>query len=695
MADSRPSPAAARATVALGLALALGWTCRPWATSAAWTLPHRDGAFSALAIEQLQALILSGGPLGAGGMAWPGPGWAQTDVMVGQALLGLLLRPLVDPVRAYVLLCLLGMALTGVAAAQAARRLGMTGPEAVVPAVVGATGAMHLIYAAHANQLWHAPTVWAGLLLAVGLHERRPGLALLGGLAGGAAGVFGAYMGLHTGLVVLCVLPLLALGRRGDGRSWAAALLGLAAGLLPALTLAGAWRAAAAEMGAEVSAHSSGLGWDPGRVFTPVAGAPLHSLLRGDLSAWSWLPPQADQQLVTPWNPGLVVGLLALVGLVAVLRRRARPWLLVLVPAVVAAALALGPEPVVFGRALPFPGPYALLGEVGANLRSPERWLVLVELALGLLAAAGAGVLLGRLPAPLRAPLALALALLATLERGPVSTAPTGAFVPGAVYAALDAVTVEGPLFERFGHGCDHDGVPRLWAAMGHGRPLVGGHYARFSERSEQLQRALATWPSPRALRVLRATGVTVVLEHPPLRGEDPGGAACERVDGHRLCVLEGQPWPAAEALGPAGEGPVVGLRYAQVPTDPIVVVRCEAEPERPPEQHRTADLRTLAAYRTPGGEGVDLLLDSPCDGAVQASAPGGEPLVRSGPDPGWLPPLPPRRRTVAALLAALPPAVERPEGPPPSPGSGPPSPGSGPPATGPRSERRPVTPRP
>ncbi len=599
---------------------------RPWACSGDQVFIQRDALFSLLAVEHLQEVLVGSRPWDAAWLGWPmQPGFAQADWMAGQALLA---RPLaflgMHPLDVYELLVLLGLLATAWACHRTASALLGPGPHTWLAGIIGGLGPLQLSHAQHLNLVHHEWAVGGGLVLALGLTRQRPRVAALGGLLLGLSFQFGLYMGLHAALVGFIVLAVGVVARRPGWRCALASIGGAALGLSLFLPVALAYTHFAATQGAtldpgEVVAES----WDLAATLGPMVDAWLHRPL----------VQEGARRLMDPPNPGYSVLLLAGIGLWQV-RRGGWAWASIALVGTVAALLALGPRPAWGGEPIGVPGPYALLSllPVGDALRAPARWLALANIAAGLLAAAGVMRLTLRLPGALR-PVLVVVCALAVLGETP--TAESGSrqqLEPPLLYADLDAVP-EGPVYEHFQptvDGCGCEGSPRLAAAIAHGRPLVGGRWARETPALRELENLAGRWPAAEAAELIRILGVPVVIEHPPVLGPPPQGAACQRVDVHRLCVVEPLyqgGLPDETAVEPLGTGPVVGLRFLSPPTQRRLEIRCERER---PWRTSTRPWRLVASLRH-GQEPpwVDVYLPTACATLPEVSEGSPLPLYR------------------------------------------------------------------
>ncbi len=518
--------------LALGAAVAFG-------TRAAWidpvaAFPQRDTAFGELAIHHLQNALLGRAAWADAPLGWPLPaGTARLDWMLGQAVVTLPLRALgASPAAAHGVVSALGLLVAAVAVYGLARRLGTTRSGALLAGLTAGIGPASLAELHHANLTWGGLGVVAVLILVA-----RQGVGIAGGATAGAivvgAAHFGLYAGLFAGATFLAGLPAaLALAGR---RAW----LGFAAGaFVAALSLVPVASLYAGAASAVDPGDNAGESWDPAQTLTPSPSAPLHRFF-GIAD-----PPPKRGPAHRSVNPGYLLGGMALLGGALALGRRKSAWALVLAAGVLAAVLATGVRPMIGGRSLGVAGPYAWVDFLTEHrLRAPERWLFLAQIALGLLAGlalsqgqAWVASRAGAVRASIGAALATALVFLELPVMAPAKAA-TAAFPPPA-YALLEGAP-PGPLFEVLGGRDPCRGIDRLRMQPLHGHPLVGGHQGRFSAAGQALNRTLDAWPHPSTLAWLREAGVSLVLEHPPLRPlpDDPG-LRCTASHGHRLCVL-------------------------------------------------------------------------------------------------------------------------------------------------------------
>lgn len=596
------------------------FAARPWSWDGGWAFLQRDAGFNLVALTHLQRVFTDGGDWRATPLGWPlANATALTDWMAGEALLGLPLRHLgTDPARVQTLLVLAGLSVSALAFQRLAAALLGEGPHTWIAGVLGGLGAVQLAHAQHVNLVHHEWVALAALALGGGLARDRPAWAFAGGACALGAAHFGAYIGMHACFVAGMVVVAAGAARVGSRRTWLAAAAGAAAAGLTVLPVAGLYHDFAAVHGirtdrGELMRES----WDPRVSFAPLSGSPLHAFLgaRG--------PGTGD-----PPNPGYLALILAGVG--AWKWRDGARWtrFAVVGSGIGAALLALGPV-VQWGGPTSIPGPGALLDAF--MLRGPSRWLVVTHAAIGIFAAAGLRALVPPRFAAACGGLAVVVALmelprtqagrLAEIELEPAQ-ASIGAD-PG-----VGAKPAVGALYENVTQRCAHVGEKRLRAALFHGRPLLGGQYARSFPAIQELNRLAGSWPSPEALALFRAVGVAVTLEHPPLRALPAGDLDCTVTNQHRVCTLPTRrPLPAPEAVSESGAGPVVGLRWTGSLGLLDLQIRCGDAEELAPAK--------VWALITRLREGVavahtDVFLETPCDGAPTASLAGARALFDS-----------------------------------------------------------------
>lgn len=255
-----------------------------------------------------------------------------------------------------------------------------------------------------------------------------------------------------------------------------------------------------------------------------------------------------------PWDWGVgfainrrfFIGLTVAALMMAAVRYRpaARPWLLV---ALGFGLLSLGPTLRINGADTGLPLPYALLDDlpIVRLTRQPDRFNVLVTIALGLLAAHGAAVVTAALRArrPALVPVALAgLAALALLEYWPAPIVTRAPMTPPFLASLPPG---PGALIEYPFHPVvTYRDAERMLFQTVHSRPISGGYHSR-------------AYPQPQlglpVLRDLRAGRLVSDIV------DEPGG------------------WPAA--LRTLGYSHILG--YKQQPLGPISMQAADESPFR------------------------------------------------------------------------------------------------------------------
>ncbi|MBN1336527.1 MAG: hypothetical protein JXB39_11250 [Deltaproteobacteria bacterium] len=577
------------------LVAAIARTCAPWAWDASYVFADTDAPTSTLALHHLQGLLTGRAGLDDAPLGWPFSGiFGWTDWQLGQAVATLPLRVLgLDPERVYMLGSLQGLLLTAVAFHAASRALAGPGLHNVVAALIGGFGPLQVSHAIHVNLVHHEWTVLAPLLVGLGARG-RPWLAFLGGLMAGSAFHFGLYSGLHTCLAFLVVGAVLA-----RGRALALGGVGLAIGLVTVAPVAAAHLEASTRFGFVLDpGETVATSWHPAAFLGPILGARIH------------VPP-TPMPGADPACPGCLVLGLALLGFALA---RGRAWVAVALTALAAALLALGPS-----LAPGIPGPAALLGP---NIRAPIRWLFLVHAAMALWAAVAVKALLRRLPGRAAAILLVGVVGIVLFELPHARAVPARTVAWDEAYRLVRTSKVQGPIYECFRQGCDCAGTPRLRAALVHGLPLAGARVARTSPLLKRWNQLANQWPRPSAQVLLEASGVRLVLEHPPVRENAPPGLTCRYRNRHRLCVLPERELPDVGTVSPDGSGDWVGMRWAP-PLPPRVVLRCGSFEEATD----TEPWAIVSEVRQGMGAPVDVFLPEPCPVPPTASVPGGVPL--------------------------------------------------------------------
>lgn len=560
----------------------------------------QDAAFTLVAITTIQDRILGieGTQLG-----WPLSPFPQADWMLGQALVGLPLRAFeMNPLVGYKILCLTGLWLTTLVAMRIGEALLGRGPWCWIAGILGGLNLAQMMHAQHANLVFHG-VGWGGLLIAGrAIESGRAGRAFLGGLIVACSAHFGLYVGLHAVVAGLCLLPFAP-----RNRAMAAALGGGALGALTLVPVAAIYTHAAVVGGATVNpAEIARESVDLAKVMLPVAGVRMHELLAHG----------TPTRVLDQPNPGYFAAILAAIGLWTAWRHGARRaaadpgappvWRGLLLAAVVAAILALGPRVMVAGHAGP-PAPYALLLWLPgfAGLRGPSRWLEVVWPILGLVAALGTRWLGARAGRPYAVAALAGVALLAELPR--LQWMNSRIAEPPFAYQAIEQVPGRQAVADP------ETGVPALMAALHHRRPLLGGYFARDTQLLHDIDDTVSAFPSETSIEALRAFDVGIVLSRQ--RFEAPSGVSCARYEPHVVCVLPPResPLPPPDLVGEDVIGPVVAVRPQAWPAK--LTVRCGDVAET----HDLAAWRLVSRVRETE---LQVFLDRPCDAAVTADVP-------------------------------------------------------------------------
>jgi len=295
-----------------------------------------------------------------------------------------------------------------------------------------------------------------------------------------------------------------------------------------------------------------------------------------------------------PELPHFVGGLtlaLAALGLVRFLRRRAGAGAGPVVTCTLAAAamglaFSLGPIVHVGGRRIGT-GPYDLLYRGVPPLRAmagPERFGVLVPLALAVLVGIAVSALLARLPRRAGLAVAAALAVLVPLEHWSVprsaAAVPAGADLP-AVYEwlARDARTpmIELPLYPSRAR---KQWAAYLYFSTYHWRPIPVGRTSFYPPAHEFLVHMLEGFPDDVSRAALDRLGIDTVVVHPRVWADEERAPRQQAVDAQpRLRLVQtfaSAPDPRFSALALGDErvyrvtGPVPPLLPPCVPADPL-----------------------------------------------------------------------------------------------------------------------------
>jgi len=409
---------------------------------------------------------------------------------------------------------LLTFPLSALAAYLLARVLGCGEGPALIAGAAFAFSPIRTDQIAHLSTLG---TQWLPLVPLFTVRFFRAGLTRDAALAAAAFVLAALACGYHavTGLIVLPVFVLPLLWGRWQRLPVAlAAALGAGIALLPLYAL---HRAAL-----------SPLQYDRGTAETVEYSAALETFLSSPSWNRLWAGPTAPFRDTHSNNlfPGVVLPLAALAGGWSLLRRRQRPSreaLALVLMALAAVLVALGPEIRLFGREL-MPGPFALARVVPAfrMIRVPSRVGAYLALALAMLAAKG----LGRLrPGPVALTAIGALALAETV----IAPIPMPAWAqvvdsrrpPAPVYQWLaaqadDPVVVELPMQDINGlldRPAYHESIYLVHSTR-HWRRLANGYAGIEPAPYVDLRNKARRFPSVESLDCFRERGVRYVILH-------------------------------------------------------------------------------------------------------------------------------------------------------------------------------------
>jgi hypothetical protein len=524
--DPVPSSNTSFADLVLTAVAALVMIWPLWSSSFA----ARDAAFTAIA---MQSVVFS--PTGVGcPLAWPQP-WplTQSDWVLGQGLMAAPLLTAGLPVaRAHDVVVAVGLVATALAGTLLSRRINGPGAHNAIAGVCTGLSPIVLAHGQHVNLVHHELPVFAIVVWWDAAHRRDIARAALAGLLTSLSVQFGAYIELHALVLLAGLLPL------GDRRTIPAAVLGATLGATAGAPIAWMYLSIARDHSVTIPAQElRDTSWHLADTLRP-----LQVLLHSPLSAiWPVHPPKGSLAWMNPVNPGY-----AMVGWIAfgVRHVRANVRRCLLLTLVVAAGLSIGPELVVVdpgGTRLP--GPWTMVSFLPgiSALREPARWWMVAGIVAAPFAAAGLRYATRALTERGRVIATTAAVALALAETPSLRTSPLQTVTPEPVYAELQRLR-PGPLYDealRHDPSCAGRAGTAILAAGEHHRPLVGAHYARRTAFLDDINRSAGSWPSDGALATFRRIGVSVTLEHPPLRGTPPPAARCVVISDHRLCEIQ------------------------------------------------------------------------------------------------------------------------------------------------------------
>jgi hypothetical protein len=438
------------------------------------------------------------------------------EPVLGTAVLVLPLALLTDDaVLLYNVARLLTFLLSALTAYLLARELGASEGPSLLAGAAFAFSPVRVDQIAHLSTLG---TQWLPLVVLFAVRFFRSGRAR-DALAAGALFALEAYACGYHGLIGLLVLPLAflpLLWGRWERLGLAAAATAVAGvALLPLYLL----HRAALEP----------LGYARGTQETIDFSAALESLLA--TSSWNHVWGEATARFRVTYSnnlfPGLALPVLAAAGGVTLWRREQRPRreaIALVVMALAAVAVALGPEVRLMGRDL-FPGPFALARALPLfrMIRVPSRAGVFLVLPLAMLAAKA--LTLWRLPRAamgLVAALALAETLIVPIPMPGWAQVVDTRKPPPAVYQWLAAqpgqpVVAELPMLDIdgiFEHPAHHESIYLVQSTRGHWKPLANGYAGIEPTPYVALRNAVARFPSAEAVAALRAHDVRYVVLH-------------------------------------------------------------------------------------------------------------------------------------------------------------------------------------
>lgn len=370
-------------------------------------------------------------------------------------------------------------------------------------------------------------------------HRIAAGRRLRDGLAFGLilaaqmlSGVYGALY-LLVGLIVFLPALIVATGARQVGR----VLPSMAAGALAAGVLVLPYATAYARAAAIAGPRSTTEVRHYGASIASYAAAPASNRLLG------WTSRFGGEELNL--FPGVTAVALAGIGVVRAFSRRRR------VPLAYLALLAFAAEASRGFDGFTFPLLFRYLTPM-QGVRVPSRFALIVNLALGMLAAYGLADLLQRRTRRTRALIGGAVVAVLLLE---YASSPALANVPRASLADRWLATqprrvmVELPL-PRPGAMWPNDESLFMYQGMAHWLPMVNGYSGFFPASYLELVDVMQTFPDDRSIAYLRTRGVTYVL----LRNNFYSAARWKELRGQldrsdALTLTAGFPPPGSELL--------------------------------------------------------------------------------------------------------------------------------------------------
>ncbi len=418
----------------------------------------------------------------------------------------------VHPVVAYNEVLLAAFILSGLSAYLLVRALGYGRPSAWITAVTFTLCPFRLNHLSH---LELQMTMWMPVvLLAVHriLRDGRRRYALVLALALAAQWYSSMYYGLFLAVYAAVFAVVLAGAWKVPGVRVVYAAAGGCLAAILVWPLAGAYIASASARGVRQAESVAEFSAVPLDYLRPGVGNPTYR---------AFLPRvvHAERALF----PGLVPLSLAAAG--------AWPPLTATRTAFIAAGVvafdgSLGVHGVFYPALYRFAWPFR-------SVRVPARFGILVGLTIAVLAGAGAGRLLARIPGARARPAALAFFTLALMvDAWPrYDRLPMWRFSPG-IYASIPktgAVLFEFPIHaqpDRFA-----ENLPYMYFSIWHWTPMVNG-YSGFNPRSyAALVDGTSGFPDPSSLDYLARTGVTHIAVHCRLWEPEVCAATVKRLE--------------------------------------------------------------------------------------------------------------------------------------------------------------------
>lgn len=249
--------------------------------------------------------------------------------------------------------------------------------------------------------------------------------------------------------------------------------------------------------------------------------APASQWLYGNLTRAFYVASKGQ-----PLFPGIAVLVLSTIGLIALIIRKQRAWVFVLLLALMGFLLSFGPD-LLLGRetelVLPFSMPYGYLARILTPLKSlnaPARFVVLTMIALALLSAYALNLLMRRKPR-WGTLIALVCGALVLLEYSPVPLrmvpVEAGATI-SPVYTFLaqqprGQAVVELPMGEPTFADQDRY-VVYTYNSLYHRQPLVNGYSTFIPPEYYALVRDVQEFPKKIAVRRLQEWGAQWLVVH-------------------------------------------------------------------------------------------------------------------------------------------------------------------------------------